>query len=760
MQSFLRSLFGVSDESEGRAGAAADAAGDGRAVFGEHIVLGRSDVEVLGERFARRDLRADRFRPVPAEVREELGGFGDEAPDASRLVPTRDEVFIRITTSMAGILRRIAQIEANPNLRTFVLLTGPTGCGKTTMVKTYCHLANEPCVELTFSGDTTLADFFQRTEVVRGDAGQSTVAALGPAVQAMLHGHKLLINEINMLPPDLVSALTQAMDTGRLVISGTDLGNIEIEVHEQFGVFATANPNYVGAAEIGRALQRRFGWGLGAIPMGFLPPDEEADAVAYEFGRLELAKALGLRANPSIVERLVGVASQLRGHAELGGAMRDRISTRSLVHWLALGHATGLPLAEIGAQAVLSIAPDDLMQPVAETTRQALGRAVASTTYPTELRRAMLEIERPDAGSAVSLPPTKPLAASESNPDGAGATLDLADGRRVRVRARAERPPVIESANGVNGTSSDELRRALRAEYGLNLASAMGHVPPAGSVLPCLTASSWRALRLTQGALIAGRPVFLRGPTGCGKSALARTLAHLWNLSAVEFSLTGETSKTDLTAARRLVGGATSWSIQGFLEAASEGLFVIVNEYNLAYPDVHSIINGLFDKGGRLLLPDGRVVHAHPDFRLIATGFAEGPGVKPLNEAVENRFGAVIRMDYPPLDEEAAILAFVADATIDPALLHAAAELAGTGRAVLSGAWDRDARHPLNDVPADLAGAAAERVSLTTAELVTSARAGDDASTFVRWLRRGVLDGASDDIRPVLEATLAGYGLV
>ena len=248
MQSFLRSLFGAADSAEGRAATVDDVGG----VFGDHIVLGRSGVEILGERFSRRDLRADRFRAVPAEVREELGGFADEAPDATRLVPTRDEVFIRITASMAGILQRIAQIEANPHLRTFVLLTGPTGCGKTTMVKTYCHLTNEPCVELTFSGDTTLADFFQRTEVVRNDTGQSTVAALGPAVQAMLHGHKLLINEINMLPPDLVSALTQAMDTGRLVISGTDLGNIEIEVHEQFGVFATANPNYVGAAEIGR----------------------------------------------------------------------------------------------------------------------------------------------------------------------------------------------------------------------------------------------------------------------------------------------------------------------------------------------------------------------------------------------------------------------------------------------------------------------------------------------------------------------------
>jgi MoxR-like ATPase len=756
MQSFLRSLFGADGAVAGRG----DAADEGRAVFGEHIVLGDSDLEILGERFARRDLRAGRFRPVPTEVRAELGGFGDEAPDAAGLVPTRDEVFIRITASMAEILQRMAQIEANPHLRTFVLLTGPTGCGKTTMVKTYCHLANEPCVELTFSGDTTLADFFQRTEVVRGDSGQSTVAALGPAVQAMLHGHKLLINEINMLPPDLVSALTQAMDTGRLVISGTDLGNIEIEVHEQFGVFATANPNYVGAAEIGRALQRRFGWGLGAIPMEFLPPAEEADAVAFEFGRLELAEALDLQANPSIVERLVGVASQLRGHAELGGSMRDRISTRSLVHWLALGHATGLPLAEIGAQAVLSVAPDDLMQPVADTTRQALGRAVASTSYPDELRQALLDVERPDAGAAVALPAPALAAGPEASDGWAGVTLDLEGGRKVRIRGGADRPPVVESANGTDGMTGAEVRRALRAEYGLNLASSLGHVPPAPSVLPCLTASSWQALRLTQGALVAGRPVFLRGPTGCGKSAMARTLAHLWNLPAVEFSLTGETSKTDLTAARRLTSGATSWSIQGFLEAASEGLFVIVNEYNLAYPDVHSIINGLFDKGGRLLLPDGRVVHAHPDFRLVATGFAEGPGVKPLNEAVENRFGAVIRMDYPPLDEEAAILAFVADDLIEPALLHSAAELAATGRAILSGAWDREARHPLNAVPADLAGAAAERVSLTTAELVTSARAGEDSATFVRWLRRGVLEGAGDDVRPVLEATLAGYGLV
>ena len=83
----------------GRGGPAAD----GRAVFGEHIVLEDSELEILGERFGRRDLGSGRFRAVPAEVRAELGGFGGEAPDAARLVPTRDEVFIRITASMAEI---------------------------------------------------------------------------------------------------------------------------------------------------------------------------------------------------------------------------------------------------------------------------------------------------------------------------------------------------------------------------------------------------------------------------------------------------------------------------------------------------------------------------------------------------------------------------------------------------------------------------------------------------------------------------------
>ena len=118
---------------------------------------------------------------------------------------------------------------------------------------------------------------------------------------------------------------------------------------------------------------------------------------------------------------------------------------------------------------------------------------------------------------------------------------------------------------------------------------------------------------------------FLAGPTGAGKSSLARTLAALRGTPLVELGFTGETAKTDLSAVRRLIGGVTAWQTQAFLEALEAGDTVIANEYNLAYPDVHSLLNGLFDKGARYVLPDGRVCKVHPRARVIATGLLDGP---------------------------------------------------------------------------------------------------------------------------------------
>ncbi|MDP6509087.1 MAG: AAA family ATPase, partial [Chloroflexota bacterium] len=274
--------------------------------FGPEVRMGDDWFEIRGRRFPRRG--PEPVTPERSFLPEQPG-----AGDAAAAAPARDEVFLHLTPHMVDVLERIADIDDNERLGTFVLLSGPTGCGKTTLAKTYCHISNQPLTELNFSGDTTLADFFRRTEVVTDDAGnQSTLAGLGPAARAMLLGRKLIVNEINMLPPDLISVITHAMDTGRLLLSGTEFGNIEIELHERFGIIATANPNYVGTAEMGRSLQRRFGLGLGNVPVAFLPPAEETESLLVEFARHPVMQLLGADADSGLGGRLVTLADSLR----------------------------------------------------------------------------------------------------------------------------------------------------------------------------------------------------------------------------------------------------------------------------------------------------------------------------------------------------------------------------------------------------------------------------------------------------------------
>lgn len=652
--------------------------------FGPHVSLGRNGFDVLGQEFTRREVDGKH----------------------AMLIPAAHECFAHLTPKMAATLQRIALLARNPSAGTFVLLTGPTGCGKTTMAKTYCHLAGEPCVELTFSGDTTLTDFLSRTELVTDGSAPSTVGTLGAAVEAMLAGHLLLVNEINMLPPDLLSALTQVMDTRRITLSGIAEGNREIRVHDHFGIIATANPDYTGTAAIGRSLRRRFGAGLGLLPMNFLPPAEEREAVLHELGRTD-RNGLANDIADSVVDRLTTLAARLREHPEQGTYLRSRISTRTLVHWVELAAGTGLPLSEVAEHAVLGAASDETTAAAMAMAKPALGTA---TVQPSSCLNFNLCV-RPEAGQAVPIPPP---------------AAPLAD------------------------NNGDERQSAS--------IGGIGHAPIAAEGLSCLTRTTWRAALLAQGALASSRPVMLRGPTGSGKSALARTLAHLAGRHIVELSFTGETSKSDLTAVRRLRDGATEWQRQAFLEAAANGLWVIANEYNLAYADVHSVTNGLFDQGRRITLPDGSIVRVHQDFRLIATGAAEGPGVKPLNEGVENRFGAVIRLDYPPLAEEQATLGFVAGDRIDRTALAASAELAHVSRDVLDGSSRGVTAAVFSQAPPDLAAAAAEQLALTTAELVALTQTSGTTDDFTEHYRQAVLDDASTDVQPVVMATLAAYG--
>lgn len=758
--------------------------------FGPLVWLDDDSFVVDGQRFPRRRyappsaLRAVQHRPDPPTWESQLQRLPSPV-ELQREVPDRSEVFSHLTPSMARILRRIAEVDHASSHHGFILLVGPTGCGKTTMAKTYCYLANQPCTELSFSGDTALNDFFTSVELVRdGRREQSTLTVPGPAVEAMLRGKKLLLNEINMLPPDLLNVFSQAMDTGRLVISGTERGNVEIEVHGEFGLIGTANPNYVGTLEMGRAIERRFGRGLGFIEMDFLPPDEEATAIENEFAAEPLFAQHGIRVDPEVCHRLAELAATLRKDPQIGNVMQSHLSTRTLVHWLGLAQITGLPLVEVLSRALLTTVPADARDQALRQACDTLGDRRLEEVGTARLRPLRVTWPVLKAGQAVPLDMARPPAA-RSRLRASNSTRppvihriryvrELSDGGKVliaeplytdeagvdarrfglglRIRAYDARGRQIVDPGRLH-----EIARLLRDQDGLNVPGPLGRKVRPEELLPCLTDHVVKALELAEAALLLGRPVFIAGPTGSGKSSLARTLAYLRHRPVVEMGFTGETAKADLSAVRRLIGGVTRWQTQAFLEALAQGDVVIANEYNLAYPDIHSLLNGLFDKGARFALPDGRSYRLHPAARVIATGYLDGPGVKPLNEGVENRFGAIVGLDYPSIADEVAILRFVAPAA-DAGTIERCVRLVDYCRRLVAGKADPSTLAGLSRAAQEALRQAARRAALSTAELVALARAGGGPD-FAERLRIGILDGAPENVRRVLEPVLLQYGL-
>lgn len=697
--------------------------------------------------------------------------------DLAADVPAEHETFTYVSTTMAHTLSRMAEVDAIVGQRGFVLLIGPTGCGKTTLAKTYCRLANQPCAELSFSGDTSLTDFYTRVEVVRrSDDGPSTLTVPGPAIDAMLRGKKLLINEINMLPADVLNVFSQAMDTGRLALSGTDRGNIEIEVHGDFGIIGTANPNYIGTLEIGRAMERRFGRGLGYIEVDFLPTEEEAPALKHEFDRESLFRRCGIEISPADCRQVVDCVSMLRNDPQIGRVIQGRLSTRMVLHWLQLAQITGFSLANIAEQAILTTCPADAQSRAMEIIHREIGSM--SLDDSATWRLSDFRLDWPAIGPDKVLPIDEaPRMRTKSRPNSKDHQVihrvryqrTLADGSRVligeplyprddrwiglgiRIRAYDS-----DGRHIVDTSRLEAIIDELRNQYGLNVPYQLGRRPRIDEVLPCLTASSIRALRVLEASMLMGRPAFLAGPTGSGKSTLARTYAYLTSKTKSEFSFTGETAKNDLSATRRLIDGLTRWQTQAFLEAMGRGVITIINEYNLAYPDVHSLINSLFDKGAKLSLPDGEVHRMHSDSRVIATGYLEGPGVKPLNEGVENRFGALIGIDYPPIEEEAALLRYLAPESESASIQHCV-RFVDYCRRLVAGKVNLQTMEGMSSSAKEALRQAARRAALSTAEMVAIARACRRPGDFVKRLKAGVLDGAGINIRTVLEPVLQQY---
>lgn len=138
------------------------------------------------------------------------------------------------------------------------LLSGPTGCGKSFAIEEVAKVEKKKLWTVNCDVELDKTEIVGHYEVVSdGDGNTETRWVRGILPMAMENGDWIVLDEVNMARPEVMSVLHQALDHRRtLTIKEHD--NEEVKAHPDFRVFATMNPEYSGTAELNYAFRRRF----------------------------------------------------------------------------------------------------------------------------------------------------------------------------------------------------------------------------------------------------------------------------------------------------------------------------------------------------------------------------------------------------------------------------------------------------------------------------------------------------------------------
>jgi nitric oxide reductase NorQ protein len=173
------------------------------------------------------------------------------------------------------------------------------------------------------------------------------------------------------------------------------------------------------------------------------------------------------------------------------------------------------------------------------------------------------------------------------------------------------------------------------------LIGEVGYTPPDSSVIEDAVT-----------ALLLGKNVLLKGPTGSGKTRLASLLSRLFQQPMYSINCSVDLDAEALLGYKTLDYDEDNKARIAFVpgpveKAMKRGQLLYIDEINMAKADTLPILNGVLDYRRMILNPfTGETIQATTGFGVIAAINEGYIGTTPLNEALKNRF---IVIDVPYL---------------------------------------------------------------------------------------------------------------
>lgn len=416
----------------------------------------------------------------------------------------------------------------------------------------------------------------------------------GVLVKAMRAGHWVLLDEINLAPPNLLERLISIIDRGEVLLSDekADL----IKSHPKFCLFGAMNPpTDFGKKPLPSALKVRL------TELHVEDIENRRDVIDLIFHRFYRRDSLSRSSGHSILEEEVlaeNTATFFLDCVKLAkdGQLEDtagkpiRYSVRTLTRML--DFANGVR---------------SFMKPTSVCTRRSLYEG-ALVAFGTSLPRGC-------KGMISAL--AKRL------------LLGMSD--RLSQLSDMYGPNVVSSACLLEGFPLVSKRPAcedllLSTEYVLS---------------PVVRQTLQEVCRV----MLTGAPTYpilLQGPTAAGKTSIVVHLAECTGNQLVRINNHEHTELSEYLGGYVTTEDGSLRFCEGpLVRAARLGEWVLLDELNLAPPDVLEALNRLLDDNREIFIPEtGEVVEAVSGFRLFATQNPPGlyGGRKELSRAFRSRF--------------------------------------------------------------------------------------------------------------------------